>query len=129
MIEGKTTTSDNKPLANINVKAYANSVTTYPIQITRTDQDGTYQLNSLLVYVFTDNTGRFRLDGLSEGDYRLRFSDPNHAFTSIYYGSVFTFEDAAVLTLSNTAVRTDVNVDMNQVGDSKSHVYLPVIGR
>ncbi|MBA3874927.1 MAG: carboxypeptidase regulatory-like domain-containing protein, partial [Anaerolineae bacterium] len=116
-LEGRVTNKDTA-LAGVRVELYYK----------RLNQDS-WSSDNPLVYTFTDGNGQFKLAGLGEGDYRLRFSDPNGAFASIYYGSAFTFADAAVLTLGSATVRTDVNMDLSQLVDLKYAVYLPLVGR
>jgi len=47
-----------------------------------------------------DADGRYRLDGLATGDYRLKFSDRNREYASVYSGGSATLAAATVLPVS-----------------------------
>ncbi|MCB1318204.1 MAG: carboxypeptidase regulatory-like domain-containing protein, partial [Leptospiraceae bacterium] len=110
-IEG-TVLADGAPQSGVEVELYA------------VDQDTTTWWR--MVYVETDTDGRYRIDGLESGEYRVRFVDPNDVFTSIVYGGGFSIETGQSIVLETGAVMADVDANL-LVFDEQ--IYLPLVTR
>lgn len=66
-----------------------------------------YSYWPLLLYVFTDSAGGYRIDGLSPGRYRIGYRRPltNGGYdTPIYWGGATELTEAAIITLDSTTI-------------------------
>ena len=66
----------------------------------------------LLTFVHTDESGRYQIDGLGTGAYRVRFSDPAGGLNTIYYGNATSSESAVEINLQDGMIIPELHVDM-----------------
>lgn len=81
----------------------------------------------LQVYVYTDQEGRYQIDGLAAGRYRLAFRrlwPPDVYAPPIYWGGASELDGAAVIELSSTT-NFDASITLNR----PYSLFLPVVTR
>ena len=77
-----------------------------------------------LVYIRTDSVGRFRIDGLAAGAYRLCVVDPAEVRETLCYPRASDVENAATLLLTDGQVAADLVIEVAQF---ETWQFLPVI--
>jgi protocatechuate 3,4-dioxygenase beta subunit len=63
-----------------------------------------------LVYTYTNSSGDYRFDGLLNGPYRLRFSDPDGVYATIFYTNHILFQEAAMLLIQGSSQLTGIDM-------------------
>ncbi|MFN8439620.1 MAG: carboxypeptidase-like regulatory domain-containing protein [Caldilineaceae bacterium] len=64
----------------------------------------------------TDSKGEYHMEGLRNGVYQVRFSDPTNQLASVFYGQTPLLTQATMLTISGKSVYSDINVSMVTAG-------------
>jgi Tol biopolymer transport system component len=75
-----------------------------------------------IVTTRTDAQGRYRLEGLISGGYRVGFRDPAGLLATTYYTQQVALWNATHLMISGATVYTDINVEMGVGGGIQGQV-------
>lgn len=75
-----------------------------------------------LTYGVTDQTGRYRIEGLSDGIYYLRFDDQRGRRASLFYPGQPLLDLTQYLTTTDTATTTALDIALPQGGMVAGHV-------
>ena len=77
-----------------------------------------------LVYAFTDENGQYFIAGLPDGEYRLRFIDPNDILASTYYDNKPDLSNADTITIVDGQTIAGVDAAMTGAGSITGRISL-----
>lgn len=102
-----TITANQAPLPGIQVQLYHRMV------------DGL----APFAFTFTDAQGKYRLDGLPNDSYFMRFFDPQLRYATIYYPNQRVVLDERTFSIFGTTIYTNINAELMVGGIIEGHVY------
>jgi protocatechuate 3,4-dioxygenase beta subunit len=74
-------------------------------------------------YTHTGSNGRYRIEGLTSGVYRIGFSDPQGDYATVYFENVRTVESATQLNIQGKTVISGVSAALTAGGSITGAVY------
>ncbi|MGB0384510.1 MAG: carboxypeptidase regulatory-like domain-containing protein [Ardenticatenaceae bacterium] len=81
-----------------------------------------------LVFAHTDANGNYSIGGLKDYKYRVRFSDPNETYATIYYDGQADLVSADTVTITNSAQVSGVDAALTGAGAITGTVTLDSAG-
>ena len=109
-LSGRVTANGN-PIAGVKVSLYSRPPSCC----------GSFFLGSALTYVTTDQDGRYRINGLSDAIYHVRYEDPSGQRAAIFYPSQ-PVVDATNYVVTNDTQTITADAEMPAGGSIKGHV-------
>lgn len=79
-------------------------------------------LRPALTYAFTDQDGRYQIEGLSEGSYYVRYDDQNGLCASLFYPNQPILDFTHSVTTTDTAPTALIDMELPQAGILRGHV-------
>jgi 5-hydroxyisourate hydrolase-like protein (transthyretin family) len=114
VLSGSVTGPVGQSLSQVKVTALREIISTYG--------GATWQVAA---YAATDADGRYTINNLLTGRYRLRFTDQRpepHLYSSQYYTDALSLNDAALITLTSNITVSDLDVQLAGVGQISGQV-------
>ncbi len=106
-------TAGGDPQAGVKVSLY-----TYPYYYS-----DVLVLNSPQTYTFTDEDGRYEIEGLSYSRYYVRFDDPSGQRASLFYPDQPIFNLSQAVETNDSEITPNIDMDMPQGGIVTGRVY------
>lgn len=106
-------TADGKPLADARVSLYSIIYVNCCSQL---------QLGPVQTYALTDNDGRFKIEGLTNQSFYVRFDDATGARASLFYPSEPRLLPGSTVSTNDSETTTGVDIDLPLGGKIKGQV-------